>query len=175
MDGDVFFLYKYTGSTDDVGRDDEVKVFHSTIAKPFFNSVSKAQKTKEYNDLYTELRWMAASLFRLNIYYIENEGRIVHTSFCTPRSFKFPFMKKGDHHIGPCFTDAVDRGKGIYGKVLKRIALDLKKDPHSGDIYMIIEENNTASRNGVQKAGFSEVAKLHRKGRLKRYYVKEWI
>ena len=32
-----------------------------------------------------------------------------------------------------------------------------------------------ASREGVKKSGFIEAAELYRKGRLKKYYVRQWL
>ena len=175
MDGDTFYLYKFSGSVKKEDKSNSIWVFRNSLKKPLFSSVCKAPKTEEYNDLYTELRWVIASKLRLRIYYIKRGDVLVHSSFCTPKSFKFPFMKENDYHIGPCFTDSRYRGKGIYSLVLKRIVYDLKRKPDCGNIYMIIEENNISSREGVKKAGFKEAAILYRKGRLKKYYVKEWL
>ena len=175
MKGDRFILYKYSSDTDNSpDYDGDIKEFHSTLSKPLLKCVCDGEKTKEYNDLYTEIRWMVASHLNLRIFYIEQDHQIVHTSFCTPKSFKFPFMKKKDYHIGPCFTNESFRGQGIYPMVLHHIGTELKQNPKCGDIYMIIEENNAASRNGVVKAGFVETAELYRKGRLKKYYVRKW-
>ena len=175
MDGEKFYLYKYSGTPKEVGSRLRIKSYRNSLWNPLFSSVCKATKTKEYNDFYTDLRWTVASRFKLRVYYIKYKNVLVHSSFCTPKSFKFPFMKNNDYHIGPCFTDANYRGKGIYPSVLNYIVSDLRKNTECGNIYMIIEENNTSSREGVKKAGFVEVASLYRKGRLKKYYVKEWL
>ena len=175
MDGDRFFLYRFDGTTENHDENDEVKEFKFSIKAPAFCRVCKAKKTKEYNDFYTEIRWMLISKLKLRIYYIETDGVLVHSSFCTPKTFKFPFMNKNDIHIGPCFTDPMYRGRSIYPAVLRHIARLQKQLPECGNLYMIIEENNRASREGVKKAGFTEVAELYRKGRLKKYYVKEQL
>ena len=175
MEGDKFFLYRFDGDTNVNDENAEVKEFTFSIKTPVFGHVCKAKKTREYNDFYTELRWTLISAFKLRVYYIEKDGVLVHSSFCTPRTFKFPFMKKNDFHIGPCFTDPSFRGRSIYPTVLRHIARLQKQKPKCGDLYMIIEENNTSSREGVKKAGFAEVAELYRKGRLRKYYVKKWL
>ena len=175
MDGEKFYLYRYFGAPKNDAPRFKIRSFRSSFLNPFFSFVCKASKTEEYNDFYTELRWLVASRFRLKIYYVKHKNVLVHSSFCTPKSFKFPFMKSNDYHIGPCFTDSRYRGKGIYPKVLNHIVSELKRDPDCGNIYMIIEENNISSREGVKKAGFVEVASLYRKGRLKKYYVEEWL
>ena len=175
MDGNRFFLYKHTTAANRQPDKYEIKEFHNSVRNPFFRNVCRKNKTREYNDFYTELRWVVASHRRLRIFYMEDEKRIIHSSFCTPKSFKFPFMNKNDYHIGPCFTDPLYRGKGLYPIVLSKIVKELKKSPECGNIYMIIEENNIASQEGVKKAGFQKTAVLYRKGRLKKYYVKEWL
>ena len=67
------------------------------------------------------------------------------------------------------------RDEGNYRKISRQWAGPGRKNTECGNIYMIIEENNTSSREGVKKAGFVEVASLYRKGRLKKYYVEEWL
>lgn len=175
MDGEVFYLYRHEGQIEKSDTDNNLHCFHSRMFTPFFSYICKDRKTKDYNDFYTELRWRVASFGRLIIYYVEQNGCLAHTSFCTPQSFKFPFMKKNDYHIGPCFTDEQFRGRALYAKVLKHIVSDIRKDPSAGEIYMIIDRDNHASREGVKKAGFQEVAILSRKGRLKKYYVEKWL
>lgn len=175
MDGEVFYLYRHEGQVEESNIDSDIRSFNSRLIAPFFSSVCKDKKAKDYNDFYTELRWRVVSFGRLVIYYIERNGHLAHTSFCTPKSFKFPFMKKNDYHIGPCFTDEQFRGQALYAKVLKGIVGDIRKNPSAGEIYMIIDRDNHSSREGVKKAGFREAAILSRKGRLKKYYVEQWL
>lgn len=175
MDGEVFYLYRHDKKIEESDVDSNVHRFDSHTFSPFFSIVCKSKKAKDYNDFYTELRWRVASFGRLVIYYIEQDGRLAHTSFCTPKSFKFPFMKENDYHIGPCFTDEQCRGQALYAKVLTHIVSTIRRDPSAGEIYMIIDRDNYPSREGVKKAGFQETAILSRKGRLKKYYVEKWL
>ena len=172
MKGTVFYLYRYNPEFD-VKSGLKPKVYHSRFLGAPFSKITHGKTTKEYNDFFTELRWRVASKNHLDIYYLCKGTTIVHSSFCTPKSFKFPFMKENDYHIGPCFTDRRYRGKAIYPRVLKYIADEINDGENK--IYMIISEDNISSRNGVKKAGFEEVALLKRTKFLRRYYVKEWL
>jgi len=175
MDKEVFFLYRFSGIEHEIKCEYQVDKFKSRWFKSSFDHMIKGEKTKDYNDLYTELRWRIASNNKLDIFYIVADGMIAHTSLCTPKSFKFPFMKKNDYFIGPCFTDSHFRGKSIYPYVLNYIAKDLKKNASTGDIYGIVSINNPASRSGILKAGFKEVATLEKRGWLKKYYITKWL
>ncbi len=69
-----------------------------------------------------------------------------------PKIYKFPFMGKKSLHIGPCFTEPEFRGKGLYPYLLTYIMNDI---PTASAFYIICSETNTASRRGIQKAGFT--------------------
>ncbi|MBR6825849.1 MAG: hypothetical protein IKM59_04800 [Oscillospiraceae bacterium] len=103
------------------------------------------------------------------IFYVTDEktGSPVHTSYVMGRSFKFPFMEKGDIHIGPCHTAPEHRGKGIYRKVLHFIR------NHEGETgkqaYMIVAENNLPSIKGIEAAGLRQIGAVERTGLLKIY------
>ena len=84
-----------------------------------------------------------------DIYYVEDNNEIVHTSYVVGKCFKFYFMKKGDFEIGPCFTNKEHRGKGIYPCVLKSICCD-KYNPE-GSMYIFVHENNKSSIRGIEK------------------------
>lgn len=62
----------------------------------------------------------------------------------------FPFMSKGGIHIGPCVTMPEHRGKGYYPYLLDYIVRIYGPE----NCYMMVEEDNTASIRGVEKAGF---------------------
>lgn len=99
------------------------------------------------------LFWYVGSARKYAIYYVRHQGEVVHVSHVLGRSYKFPFMKKQDLHIGPCWTADQFRGHGIYPAVLSRIALD-----HPGTrLWMLTDEANAASRRGIEKAGFRAV------------------
>lgn len=92
-------------------------------------------------------------------------GRVIHTSCVMGRSFKFPFMKKGDIHIGPCRTDPEQRGKGIYKAVLRHIT----RKTEYNTAYMIVADSNLPSIKGIEGAGFRYSGAMERSRFLKIY------
>ena len=96
------------------------------------------------------------------IYYVREEatGRPVHTSCVTGPGCKFPFMEKGDIHIGPCYTEPDHRGKGIYRNVLRAIHADSCRKHRRA--YMIVDEENLPSIKGIESAGFTLVGAVER-------------
>ena len=66
------------------------------------------------------------------------------------KTFKFPFLNKGEFEIGPCFTLPKFRGRGVYPSVLIYI---LEKNKNS-KFYMIVHKNNIPSIRGIEKSGF---------------------
>lgn len=94
--------------------------------------------------------WYLFSSARYHVFYVVFEGRIVHSSYLLWRNPRLAFMKRGDVHIGPCWTDPQHRGRRLFPAVISRIAA-----LHSGRrVWMIADEDNLASRNGIERAGF---------------------
>lgn len=116
-----------------------LSIFEPSIIKFSLNE----NKKKKMLDLYFYL----ITLGGVKIYYIKYKDKIVHTSYCMNKSYKFPFMKKGDIHIGPCNTDQSHRGRGLYPYVLSKIIEQHKNK----DIYLIIDSMNIASKKGASK------------------------
>ncbi|MCX6235999.1 MAG: hypothetical protein NTY07_00350 [Bacteroidia bacterium] len=67
------------------------------------------------------LLWYLATYGKFKILYLLDGKTVVHYSYITPKSFRFPFMEKDDFMIGPCFTNISYRGKGIFTEVLRLI------------------------------------------------------
>lgn len=102
----------------------------------------------------------------LTIYYTtDSEGRVTHTSYLIGKCFKFPFMSSSDFEIGPCYTRADYRGRGIYPSVLSYIT---QAQGINGNFYMLVNPCNASSIRGIEKAGFIRIGKT-KKTRLKRY------
>lgn len=99
------------------------------------------------------LFWFLASNAGYQTYYVEHRRKAVHVSHVLSRSFKFPFMSKGELHIGPCWTAAEFRGRGIFPAVLSRIA----RDNPGKTFWMLTDESNVSSQRGIMKAGFQPV------------------
>ena len=115
------------------------------------------------------LIWFFITRGRICVYYCFDGQIKVHQAYVMKKCFKFPFMKKGDIHIGPCATPEEYRGQGIYPAVIRKITEDfgLQTDGKTG--YMIVEESNLPSIKGVEKAGFRKCGVLARRGFLKVY------
>ena len=163
------YLYEYLSSDSvELPEGYSLKTFTPSITLPLLSLKNKSGFADDYHNLWVEVRWAVASLFKYQIYYLEKNGEIIHTSYVSLKSFKFPFMKKGDYHIGPCHTSDSERGKGLYPMVLKSIC----KEKSTGDnhIYMIVEDSNKSSHYGVLKAGFERKCRLQKTKYLKKYY-----
>jgi len=66
----------------------------------------------------------------------------------------------GEFWIYACFTAASARGRRIYPATLRRILADYKnKGFHTAWIY--VSDENTASQNGIARAGFQLDSQLH--------------
>ena len=129
----------------------EVQVFKPSLFKPSLKGYCNS-----FKDYATYFYWLVISYFELAIYYVKDGEKLIHTSLVTNKSFKFPFMSENDLHIGPCITKEEYRGRGIYPKVLQKIALDSPQKT----LFMIIEDSNIASIKGVTKAGFKKIGKI---------------
>ena len=66
------------------------------------------------------LVWFFITRGRTYVYYCFDGQNKVHQSYVMKKCFKFPFLKKNDIHIGPCYTAEEYRGQGIYPAVLKK-------------------------------------------------------
>lgn len=106
-----------------------------------------------FNLFLSRLMWCVTAHGKARIFYVEQEGEILHTSLVIPSCRKFPFLNKCDYEIGPCFTDESARGRGYYPQTLDFIIKNLK---NAQDFYMIVDDENIASIKGIKKAGFIE-------------------
>ena len=112
--------------------------------------------------------WKIVSLNKARIYVARVKNRVVHTSMVVQGNLKFAFLEGNDIEIGPCWTDAAFRGKGIYPFVLTQIIQ--KELKHNSVAYMIIKDSNVSSQRGVSKVGFIRTGETVRTDRLRRYY-----
>lgn len=115
------------------------------------------------------LYWYIITKANYRIYYVYDKDKLVHTSYCISKIYKFPFMKKGDYIIGPCNTHIDYRGNGIYKHVINKIVNNLKKQDNS--IYMVIRSGNEYSRKGAYSCNFKVVKSLTKSKLLKIYNV----
>lgn len=100
--------------------------------------------------------WRVLSGGRLERYEVHSEGKVVSWVYCVGRVYQFPFMGRGDLHIGPAFTLAEYRGRGFY----KMLMAQAMKEHREGDCWMIVEDDNYPSLSAVEAVGFRRVAYL---------------
>jgi len=94
--------------------------------------------------------------------YVAADGGILHYSIVAPTRLHMPWLtdRETGLEIGSCMTVPAARGKKIYPYILKEVS----GHAESGQsIYMIVEAGNTASRAGMERAGFQLLHKLHRR------------
>ena len=118
--------------------------------------------------IFMSVYWNLISLNKAKAYYIKNvSGELIHISIVLRKCRKFNFLTKTDIEIGPCKTDEKYRGMNIYPYVLCYIISNEIHD--NGYAYMIVEDSNIPSINGIKKVGFYQYADVVRQG--KRYLV----
>ena len=140
----------------------EVNIFVPKLFRLTLPGEDKSLKLKLLRILF-----QTATFGKAKIYYVEQDGKIAHTTYLIPRCYKFPFMSKGDYEIGPCLTYPDFRGKGIYPEVLKHIYANVGSE--STLFYMIVDENNSPSIRGIEKAGFERCGTVKVTKLIKRY------
>ncbi|MBR4308998.1 MAG: GNAT family N-acetyltransferase [Oscillospiraceae bacterium] len=126
----------------------------------------------EENSLKTRLGRLYFCLIskgRFTVYYATDPetGNVLHTSYVTGPGYKFPFMHKGDIHIGPCYTAPQARGKGLYKQALRTIHRD--HSAGKGRAYMLVAEDNTPSIRGIEACGFLHTGRAEKHSLLKIY------
>lgn len=132
----------------------DIKVNKIILSNPF--KLFAKCEIFSFKEYLIRLRWCLKTFGKAIVYYYydEHQSDVQHTSFLIPYCNKFPFMKKKDFQIGPCYTKRTARGKGLYPKVLNFIVLE--NSHNNSDFYMIVNDNNPASVKGIKKAGFIE-------------------
>lgn len=90
---------------------------------------------------------------------ITKQGQLVHRS----RIFHKSHLLSNFHFtqplitIGDCLTDDQFRGMGIYPKVISYLG---KKFSPSHQVYILVAPDNVPSIKGIEKAGFTFMARL---------------
>jgi hypothetical protein len=105
------------------------------------------------------------------IYAIVKNGECVHYSHVLGKGIRFPFMKRNDIQIGPCWTRPDHRNQGIFTSVIKKIVADFS----TCDAWASCDEDNLASRKGLEKAGLNLVAKGERTRPLGFHYLGRFV
>lgn len=74
----------------------------------------------------------------------------------------YRFMPKHALHVGFARTIPEERGNGLYPLLLEYV----KSDLDGFDLYMIVDETNSSSIRGIEKAGFDMIASGEKEGRI---------
>lgn len=122
---------------------------------------------KTFKRLVVRFLFWLATRGRAKVYYATQDGRLSHTSYVIPKCYKFPFLGADDYEIGPCFTYSEYRGRGLYPAILRYICGSVGKD--NSTFYMIVDENNTPSIKGIEKAGFEKCGTVKVSPIMKKY------
>lgn len=142
-----------------------VQEFRPTLFNCYLHGENRNIKTFLARMFFQTVTFGKAKIF----YVANNDDEIMHTSYVIPGCFKFPFMRKNDYEIGPCFTYPEFRGKEIYPKVLRYICKNIGNE--STRFFMIVSINNISSIRGIEKAGFNKFGFVDKSRVLKRYLL----
>lgn len=147
----------------------EINNFQLNEQKILIEKPSKNIFGNDYKGVLISLFWRIITFDKAKVYVIrDNDGSIVHYSCVFPKCYKFPFLKKNDVEVGPCFTSKNHRGKGFYPYVLAYIAK--KEILKKGNLYLMINTKNKSSIRGVKKVGFKPIA-LMRKNTIGQHVI----
>lgn len=159
----VYKLYKLSANSEiDKSSQYLVKKFNPNFFRLSINPSEKPSFKTKLMRIY----FYIITKGNFEIYFVENNREIVHTSYVLGNCFKFKFMKKNDIEIGPCYTNKEYRGKGIYPEVLRTICYERKS--LITNIYIFVDENNISSIKGIEKSNFDFDGNL-KKGMLGTY------
>lgn len=160
------FLYKKQSCNDEVMFQDDldIEVITPTIRRLFIEGEKKSIKL-----LAARLMFWIITFGKAKLYCYRQGGELAHTSYVIPKCCKFPFLESSDYEIGPCMTCPKFRGKGYYPTMLRYICSTVGSQKTT--FYMIVDEENSASIKGIEKAGFTrcgvvEVSKITKTYRL---------
>ncbi len=96
--------------------------------------------------------WYVVTSGKFRILFLLDNEIVVHYSYITPKTYRFPFMKHNDMQIGPCATNPEYQKRGIFTEVLKLIpSLYASK---SDSVWTYTTLTNQASQKAFEKAGF---------------------
>ncbi|MGO1368494.1 hypothetical protein [Senegalia sp. (in: firmicutes)] len=163
----LYELYEYTGEDGGAKNSNINKDFKYGLFKPTI--LRLCIKNEGFKQWFRNLYWFIISNGKFSIYYVYREDEIIHTSYCLPKCYKFPFMTESDIQIGPCNTNINYRGLGLYPYILSKIVRDYNNDKTR--IFMIIRKENVPSQKGAMKIGFKKIEALRKNNFLKTYKI----
>lgn len=142
-------LFKYTV----IHRKDDYVLPESLLGYKLIRYQPKLFKLSAYQqNPFLVLFWMIVSLGRSEIFLLLDNDVIVHSSYVSPKVYRFPFMNKNDIQIGPCATNPNYQKKGIYTQML--LLLQNIYSNKERTIWIYTNLKNTASQKAILKSGF---------------------
>jgi hypothetical protein len=157
----MYELYK-------INKNDILNYDDSKFNSNYSIEIVNRMKCNKLKDILMYYYWFIITKGGFKMYIVKHKDQIIHYSYLISKCYKFPFMSKYDFEIGPCFTNENYRGQGIYPSVLKRILTDAVDN--TNNTFMIIDDSNISSINGVKKLGFLKINNL-KKDKFKRYVI----
>lgn len=95
--------------------------------------------------------WFLVSRGTLRILLLFDGEQVIHTSYLTRKTFRYPFMSRKDINIGQITTDPAYRGRGIMTNVLKLI-YSFYADK-SENLWIYCDEENIGSQKAIERSG----------------------
>lgn len=149
-------LYKTKGIDYPSGEQMKIPGYELELFRPSLFKLSNHN-----SDFFVNLFWFISTFGKYKILYVKKKGDIAHYSYIISNNIRFPFMKRNDLQIGPCFTYEEFRGNGIYSRILKIIPSYF---PESESFWIYTAENNSISRNIIEKSGFDFIGTAVKSG-----------
>jgi len=110
--------------------------------------------TKSGQGFFVNVYWFLISFGKFEILQLFDSDNVAHYTYISPKVYRFPFMKKDDIQIGPCFTYQNYQKRGIYTLVLQYLISHYYKNGRN--LWIYCNENNEASRKTIEKVGFKK-------------------
>ena len=122
---------------------------------PFVKDMHFMQMGKKKFYYYQLMSFIYRGLKRVFVEYdIVLDNRILSKAVVISKVPIFKFLPRTGLHVCYCETIPEARGKGYYPLLLNYIQNDL----YNYELYMIVDDKNTASIKGIEKAGFIKYA-----------------
>lgn len=147
---------------------DRVYIFRDGIetlnkVKPRYEKEYRVIKRRADCKSFTNLFWhlfSGFSFYKYSVIDVDSGEEIIYDhAVKTLPHFDSIFRLGGGIHIGPSYANPKYRGKGFHPYIIAYITEELKS---KYTIFIYVAEENIASIKGVEKVGFSYVARMKR-------------
>ena len=87
-------------------------------------------------------------------YFIQDKDTIIHQATVFNYLNVLRLINKKGPAIGDCYTHPDYRGKSIYPRVINKVSNELLASGKHDELFIIVNDNNTSSIIGIEKAGY---------------------